>query len=67
MITNYIKLAKQRLKKSLGFVIRLGKNYFLTLGINYLSVLLSLNFIRLLRVVFFSQQRMNRPAVNAVP
>ena len=28
MITNYIKLAKQRLKKSLGFVIRLGKKLF---------------------------------------
>ena len=27
---------------------------------------LSLKFIRLLRVVFSSQQRLNRPAVNAV-
>ena len=29
-------------------------------------MIISLNFIRLLRVVFSSQQRLNRPAVNAV-
>ena len=31
-----------------------------------IKLLVSLKFIRLLRVVFSSQQRLNRPAVNAV-
>ena len=30
------------------------------------GIFVSLKFIRLLQVVFFSQQRLNRPAINAV-
>ena len=33
---------------------------------HHIALNLNPNFIRLLRVVFFSQQRLNRPAVNAV-
>ena len=34
--------------------------------ISIFIVMASLKFIRLLRVIFSSQQRLNRPAVNAV-